>query len=231
LPKQQEQLRFKARIRHKDAYMTIRALIIEDQPLALRGMLTNLKKDSGIDVVAAVSGGGDPLRAARKSQPDVIIFDVTTKPRSLDPIGTIRNLKRVCPEGNILALVGTDDAVLVRGLIHAGARGCLVKTEHDVLALREKVRRLARGELIYPQEVLQRYFCPAKTALTPREAEVLRLAAKGLTSSAIADSLGISNSTVRSHLSSVYAKFGIEGNETWNPRVVAINRARQLGLL
>jgi two-component system response regulator DesR len=211
--------------------MTIRALIIEDQPLALRGMLTSLKKDSGIDVVAAVSGGGDPLRVARKSQPDVIIFDVTSKPRSLDPIGTTRNLKRVCPEGNILALVGMDDAVLVRGLIHAGARGCLVKTEHEVLTLREKVRRLARGELIYPQEVLQRYFRPSDTSLTPREAEVLRLAAKGLTSSAIAERLGISNSTVRSHLSSVYAKFDIEGDETWNPRVVAINKARQMGLL
>lgn len=211
--------------------MPIRALIIEDHPLALRGILTGLKNDPEIDIVAAVSGGGDPLRVARESQPDVIIFDVTTKPRSLDPIGTTRNLKRVCPEGNILALVGMDDAVLVRGLIHAGARGCLVKTEREVLALREKVHRLARGELIYPQEVLQRYFRPSNTTLTPREAEVLRLAAKGLTSSAIAERLRISNSTVRSHLSSVYAKLGIEGDETWNPRVVAINRARQLGLL
>lgn len=211
--------------------MSIQALIIEDHPLTLRGILTDLRKDPEIDIVAAVSGGGDPLRAARESQPDVIVFDVTTKPRSLDPIGTTRNLKRVCPEGNILALVGSDDAVLVRGLIHAGARGCLVKTGREVLALREKVHRLARGELIYPQEVLQRYFRPSNTTLTPREAEVLRLAAKGLTSSAIADRLAISNSTVRGHLSSVYAKLGIEGDETWNPRVVAINRARQLGLL
>jgi DNA-binding NarL/FixJ family response regulator len=60
---------------------------------------------------------------------------------------------------------------------------------------------------------------------------VLRLAANGLTSSAIADELGISNSTVRSHLSAVYGKLGIAGDETWNARVLAVNRARRLGIL
>lgn len=214
-----------------DTPMTIRALIIEDQPLALHGMLTALKKDSEIDVVAAVSGRGNPLAMVRESQPDVIIFDVTTTSRATDPTAMVSNLRRVCPEGSILVLVGADDAILVRGLIHAGARGCLVKTEHDVLALRRTVHRLARGDLIYPQEVLQRYFGPSQIALTSREAEVLHLAARGLTSGAIADKLGISKSTVRSHLSAVYGKLGIKGDETWNARVLAVNKARRLGIL
>jgi DNA-binding NarL/FixJ family response regulator len=107
----------------------------------------------------------------------------------------------------------------------------MLKTEHDVLSLRQTVRRLHQGELIYPQEILQTYFDLSSPILTPRELEVLRLAARGMTSSAIGDELGISDSTVRNYLTSVYEKLGVSADGTWNARVLAINRARELGML
>lgn len=211
--------------------MTIRVVLIEDHPLALRGMLATLKKDPDIEVVAAATGDGDPLGVVREAGPDVIVFDVNTRLQGVDSVTMVVNLTRVCPTASILALVGPEEDALLRGLIQAGARGCLLKTEHHVLELRRTVRRLHRGELILPQEILKTYFALPNPVLTPRELEVLRLAARGMTSSAIGDELGISDNTVRNYLSSVYEKLGVSGDGTWNVRILAINRARRLGLV
>jgi DNA-binding NarL/FixJ family response regulator len=211
--------------------MTIRVVLIEDHPLALRGMLATLAKDREIDIVGAATGEGNPLGLVREEKPDVIVFDVNTKLQGVDPVTMVVNLKRIWPSGRILVLMGPDENILLRGLIHAGARGCMLKTEHEVLQLRRTVHRLHEGELIYPQEILKTYFDLSSPILTPRELEVLRLAARGMTSSAIGEELGISDNTVRNYLSAVYEKLGVSGDSAWNARVLAINRARRLGLL
>jgi len=211
--------------------MAIRVVLIEDHLLALQAMSAALKKEPDIEVVATTTGKDDPLRLARETRANVVILDAKVRMPGTDPVTMVVNLKRVCPAIEVLVLIGHDDDVLVSKLIDAGVRGCLFKTDEQTLSLGTIVRRLSKRELLFSQRILQTYFDPFKPILALRELSVLRLAAEGLTNGAIAEQLMLSDSTVRNYLFSIYAKLGISKKERWNPRVVAINKARKLGLL
>jgi DNA-binding NarL/FixJ family response regulator len=211
--------------------MAIRVVLIEDHLLALQAMSAMLKNEPGIDVAATTTGEDHPLRLVNDVQPDVAILDVDVQVFDTDPITTVENLKRVCPASKVLMLVRREESFLATMLVDAGARGCLLKSDEQILSLGTVVHRLFDGEVIYSQGVLQKYFDPSKPVLSPRELTVLRLVAQGWTNGEIADHLTISDSTVRNYLSSIYRKLGIVPKKGRNSRIIAINRARKLGLL
>ena len=211
--------------------MTIRVAVIEEHLLVLQALSAMLRAHPVIEVVAACTDGSDCLRLVKQARPDVVIFDFVSRTRKLDPVAAVDVLKRTCPGVEILALLDRDDGVSVRGIIEAGARGCLLRDDEHVLSLAEVACRIAAGERVYSQEVVERYFDLPDTALTPQELAMLRLASEGMSNNAIAERLVMASSTVRNRISSIYGKLGTSREAGVNPRVHAINKARQLGLL
>lgn len=205
--------------------------MIEDHLLVQEAVSTALKAHSDIEIVASDTGEADFLRLIRETRPDVVIFDVGVGMHDPDPVAAVEAIRRTSPRTEVLALVGRGDGLFVRGIIEAGARGCLLKDDEQILSLGAVVRRISRGERVYSQEAMEMYFDLSNVDLRPQELTILDLVADGLSNVAIAERLGISSSTVRNCLSAVYAKLGTSQEAGVNPRVDAINRARQLGLL
>jgi DNA-binding NarL/FixJ family response regulator len=106
----------------------------------------------------------------------------------------------------------------------------LLTDDLRTLSLGEVVRRMSQGNVVYSQQIMERYFQLSDLALTPRELDVLGMAAQGLSNGEIARQLCVSPVTVRNHLSNIYAKLDVPQEAGVNSRVYAINSARHLGL-
>jgi DNA-binding NarL/FixJ family response regulator len=211
--------------------MAIRIAVIGDHPLALQAMSAVLEGNPDVEVVAIDTSKADLLRLIRQTCPNVVLLDFSVKGRGCDPFTTVENLKRAYPIIRILAVICRDDGILIRGLVHTGVAGCLFNDDEQILDLGTVSCRIARGEQVYSQGMLEKYLDHPRFSLLPHEMAILRLAADGLSNSAIAERLMITHKTVRNNLSKVYAKLGTSHRTGMNPRVDAINRARQLGLL
>ncbi len=194
----------------------IRVLIADDHPVVRAGIKTMLEKEPDLRVVGEVGEGTQVEALTHQWQPDVLVLDVNMP--GLDPVATTRHLKEQCPALHILVLTAYDDDAYVTGLLSAGAIGYLLK-EEALETLVTAVRAVARGESWLSQRVAGRLARKAVARaeratesgpLTPREREVLRLLALGLSNDGIAEKLFISKRTVQNHVSNVYGKLGLD---------------------
>ena len=135
----------------------------------------------------------------------------------LDPVAATRRQTELRPALRILILTAYDDEAYVTGLLMAGATGYVLKDEAlDTLVA--AIRTVARGESWLSQRIAGRLarkaIAPARAAedepLTPREREVLRLLALGLSNNEIAEKLFITKRTVQNHVSNIYGKLGLD---------------------
>jgi DNA-binding NarL/FixJ family response regulator len=189
----------------------IRILIASPYP-AMRAGLHALLEDAKTEVV--VVGEADSVEAclewARAAQAQVVLFDL-----SLDPDDELSGLWRVrtqMPELGMLALSDANGGARVLAALQAGARGCLPKTATGPELL-EAARGVVEGETVLPPAATAALLEQLRgnghvEALSPREGEVLRHVAAGLTNKAIALRLGISEHTVKFHLGSAMGKLG-----------------------
>jgi len=171
-----------------------------------------LETESGIELVGEAANGREAVNAVNQTHPDVILLDLVMP--ELDGAGAIREIKAQNPEVRILVLTtfASDDKLYPA--IKAGAMGYLLKdTEPEDLV--RAIQQVHRGE--YPlspaiaqkvlREIARRAEQPLTTdPLTEREVEVLGLVARGLTNRKIADSLVISEATVRTHVGNILSK-------------------------
>jgi DNA-binding NarL/FixJ family response regulator len=193
----------------------LRLLIADDQPLMRAGFRAVLEATGEMEVVAEAADGNEAITAARAERPDVILMDIRMP--ELDGIEAIRRL----PGQRVLVLTtfGLDEYIVEA--LRAGASGFILKDATSEELVRA-VRIVARGEaLLAPavtRRLLDRYarrlppapFAPAGEldSLTSRELAVLRLVAQGLSNAAIAASMHIAESSVKTHVSHVLAKLG-----------------------
>lgn len=198
----------------------VRVLVAEDQHLVRAGLVTMLRVSDGFEVVGEVADGEAAVAAVRRTQPDVALLDLRMP--VLDGITATRRIVAEVPRTRVLALTtfGTDE--LLFGALAAGASGFLLK---DVApeALLEAVAAVARGEGRLDPSVtgaVVRHFAaepprggtlPAEpvTPLTPREEQVLRLVARGLSNAEVAEELGVAGTTVKTHVAALLAKLGV----------------------
>jgi DNA-binding NarL/FixJ family response regulator len=185
-------------------------------------------------VVAEASNGQEALEAVAEHRPDVAVLDIQMP--EMSGIEVTRRIKAHYPEVRVLILTAYDDDPYVFALLQAGAGGYVLKTASGE-ELVQAVRTVHRGDSALDptvaRKVVQRLASghPTPTSeevvegLTPRELEVLRLAARGLTNQAIGAELNISDRTVQGHLANVYAKLGV------STRTEAVLRAVKLGWL
>jgi NarL family two-component system response regulator LiaR len=193
----------------------IRVLIADDHPVVRAGIKTMLEKDPNLRVVGEIGEGAQVESLTRQWQPDVLVLDVNMP--SLDPVATTRRLKEQCPALHILVLTAYDDDAYVTGLLSAGASGYLLK-EEALDTLVAAIRAIAKGESWLSQRIAGRLarkaIAPVRAVeaepLTPREREVLRLLALGLSNEEIAEKLSITKRTVQNHVSNIYGKLGLD---------------------
>lgn len=201
-------------------------LIVDDHPLVaaatareVAAMLAGAKT-SCVKSIAAAEG----KIAALGRDPDYILLDLVLP--DAEGLSGLLRLRQAAPDAVIAIATGETSRQVMRDAFAMGARGYLVKT-HDIDAFLDGLAKLFRHGFYFPPEAAE---APGEVvrrpgALTAREVAAVRALATGKGNKQLADSLGVSESTFKSHLRAVYRKLGVR------TRVQAVGRARQLGLL
>jgi DNA-binding NarL/FixJ family response regulator len=201
--------------------MSIRILIADDQSLVRTGFRMILDAEPDLDVVGEAVDGREAVDKAKAAKPDVILMDIRMP--ELDGIEATRRIIADAGEEapKILMLTTFDLNEYVYEALRAGASGFLLK---DVPAeqLADGVRVVAAGEALLAPSVTRRLLAefaqvrprdaappPAFEELTPRELEVFRLIARGLSNAEVAQELIVSETTVKTHVARVLMKLGL----------------------
>ena len=198
----------------------IGVVIVDDHEIAREGIRSRLELESDIEVLGELPSADDVIPMVEKHRPQVVLMDIDMP--GADPFTMIADLKRLVPETRSIILSAYMRDGYVDAAVQAGAWGYLSKSS-AFDAIVEAVRRVVRGELAFPSNVLERFeyvngqlrprtdasSSPIST-LTPRELEVMRLIAKGLSTKEIAGVLHRSPKTIDAHRTSLMRKLNID---------------------
>ena len=183
----------------------IRVLLADDQSLVRGALAALLSLEPDLEVVAEVGRGDEVVAAARESKPDVALLDVEMP--GLDGIAAAAALRAEVPSVKVAILTTFGRPGYLRRAMEAGALGFVVKdAPADELA--EAVRRVATGLRVVDPTLAAETLSSGESPLTPRESDALRAARDGGTIADIAVHLGLSEGTVRNHLSAAIGKTG-----------------------
>ena len=211
----------------------IRVLLADDQELVRSGFRLILDLADGVEVVGEAADGKEAVRLAKELQPDVVLMDVRMP--ELDGIEATRRLRQAGVDARVLVLTTFDLDEYVYAAVRAGASGFLLKdAPRDQLVT--AVRTVARGEALLAPAITQRLIerfvarppldeAPGLAELSPREREVLRLVAKGLSNAEIAAELFLGEATVKTHVARILSKLDVRD------RVQAVVYAYETGLV
>lgn len=191
----------------------IRVLVADDHTLFREGLVRLLQEAPDIHVVGSVESGEDALQMLNQVQPDVILMDL-----NMPGMGGLRAIEQALsrdPSLCILALTISEDEADLLAAIRAGARGYLLKRSSSAEVV-DAIRRAHRGESVLSPDMMDLLMeqvrrmpapsQPEEWGLTPREQEVLRLVAAGLSNKEIAARMYLSPHTVKAHLRSILDK-------------------------
>ncbi len=188
----------------------ITVVVVDDHAVVRAGLQQLLVGAADIEVVGLGAHGGEGIELARSLHPDVVLMDLQMA--EIDGVAATRVI--VAEDlAQVLVLTSYSDGERIVAALDAGAVGYLLK-DADPDDVFEGIRAVARGESpIHPRAARQllgaRSAAPALRDLTPREREVLGLVRAGLANKQIARRLGISERTVKAHLTSAFARIGV----------------------
>jgi DNA-binding NarL/FixJ family response regulator len=213
----------------------IKVLVADDQPLARNGLQAMLGAQDDLEIVGEAADGAEAVEEALRLRPDVVVMDIRMP--NVDGIEATRRLQQHAGAPKVLVLTTFDLDEYVYEALRAGAGGFLLK-DAPPGQLAEAVRTVAAGESLLAPAITRRLVerfvrrPPPEAAaeerfgdLTERELEVLRLVAAGLSNGEIADSLFLSEATVKTHVTRILAKLGLRD------RVQAVVLAYESGLV
>lgn len=189
--------------------MSLRIALADDQALIRHGLRALLQGLGGLDVAIEAEDGERLLEALQRTRVDVIVADIRM-PRC-SGIEMVRALRARSDHTPVILLTTFDDPALLQGTVKAGAQGFLLKDAAPD-ELKDAIQRVAAGESLIAPATLQRAreLAPApegSTArLTERELAVLRLIAGGYSNKEIGRTLGISDGTVKNHVTDILEK-------------------------
>ena len=195
---------------------SIRVLVADDQTLVREGLMTLLALAAGIDPVAAATDGEEAVALAARHRPHVVLMDLRM-PR-LDGVEATRRIRAAQPETEIVVLTTHADDQSILTALQAGARGYLTK-DAGITEISRAIQAAAAHQTLLDPAVHSSLLAAATAAtppptpttelpddLTPREAEVLQLIARGMSNTEITTALHISEATVKSHITHLFAK-------------------------
>lgn len=189
-----------------------RILVVDDENIVRDGFVAILSFQTDIKVVGEANDGIKAVELARQTKPDVILLDL--KMPNQNGLETIPKIKAISPDSKILVLTGFDESDLAYQSIKAGALGFLLKDATRAQLL-QAIRDVANGRASIPPSIAMKVINeldhpaePIYTAnpLTPREVEVLKLIARGLSNQEIAQALFVHERTVAKYVSSILNK-------------------------
>lgn len=214
--------------------MTLRVVVVDDQPLVRAGLAALLSLESDIEVVGEAADGSAAVELCGEVRPDVVLMDVRMP--VLDGIEATRRLTASGNPARVLVLTTFDLDEHVYDALRAGAAGFLLK-DADREELVRAVRVVAAGDAVLAPAATRRLIeevarrpgrgplGPALASLTPREHDVLQLLATGASNEEVAAQLFLGQATVRTHVSNVLAKLGVRN------RVQAVIAAYEGGVV
>jgi two-component system response regulator NreC len=191
----------------------IKILLADDHALVRQGFKMILSAQPDMEIVGEAGNGREAVELAEKLQPDLIVMDVTMP--ELNGIEATRRVTTAAPRARVLALSMHKDAVYVREILRAGARGYLLKdsVDADLLAA---VRSVAKGEGYLSPGVsdavltdYRKHVTDPLDLLTSREREVLQMIAEGKTNKEIATTLNLSVYTIEAHRGRIMEKLNL----------------------
>ena len=185
--------------------MSIRLLLADDQALVRGALAALLNLESDLEVVAEVGRGDEVVAEVRRVRPDVALLDVEMP--GLDGIAATAAVRAAVPSCRVLVVTTFGRPGYLRRAIAAGASGFIVK-DTPARQLAEAVRRVAAGLRVVDPTLAAETLASGTSPLTARETDALRAARDGGTVADIAATLGLSEGTVRNHLSSAIGKTG-----------------------
>jgi NarL family two-component system response regulator LiaR len=205
----------------------IRILLADDHAVVRQGLKMFLSLDPELEVVGEAANGAEALEQVARLQPDVVLMDL--KMPVMDGLTAIGRIRAAHPETEVIAVTSVLEDTAIIDAVRAGAIGYLLKdTEADELC--RAIKAAAAGQVQLSPQAAERLVREVRAPdspeqLSPRELEVLRLIARGMSNREIAQTLIISEKTVKTHASSILSKLGLAS------RTQAALHAMRLGLV
>jgi DNA-binding NarL/FixJ family response regulator len=188
----------------------IRVVIVDDHAVVRRGLAQLLDGAGDIEVVGEAADGAAAVEVVRACTPDVVLMDLQMPVR--DGVAATRDIVASGVAAEVIVLTSYSDSARIVAALDAGAVGYLLK-DADAEDVLDGVRAVSRGESpIHPRaarQLLAARTGPRGDGLTGREREVLALVRAGLANKQIARRLGISERTVKAHLTSTFQRIGV----------------------
>ena len=202
---------------------TIRIMTVDDHPLMRQGIAAIINSQPDMEVIAEASDGEEAIAQFRMHRPDVTLMDVQMP--NMNGTEAIQRIRSEFPDAKVLVFSTYAGDVQVLHAMKAGARGYLLKGNVRTELL-EAIRTVHSGRKRIPPEIAAELADhAADDQLTSREIDVLRLIGAGNANKLIADKLGIGETTVKNHISSILSKLGA------NDRAHAVTIALQRGII
>ena len=193
--------------------MAIRVLIADDHAVVRQGLRMFLSLDEELEVVGEAEDGSAALRQAKDLHPDVVLMDMLMP--VMDGVTATRAIRSELPDTEVIALTSVLDDSSVVGAVKAGAIGYLLK-DTNAEELCRAIKAAAAGQVQLSPQAAARLVSEVRapdvppTTLSGRETEVLRLIARGKANKEIAAELMIGEKTVKTHVSSILNKLGVQ---------------------
>jgi two-component system, NarL family, response regulator len=185
----------------------IRVMVVEDHQIVREGIVSLLQTHEDFEVVGEAGDGQAAIALFRQHSPDVVLIDLRMP--KVDGVEVIRVLRRDFPDSRFLVLTTYDSEDDISRALQAGASGYLLKGTNRS-TLRDAIRLIHAGRRYIPPEIADRVLPgPAAEELTEREVQVLRRIAEGMSNREIGEQLGISESTVKTHVNRLLGKLGV----------------------
>ncbi|GGT19654.1 response regulator [Streptomyces purpureus] len=200
--------------------MPIRVLICDHLPVIAAGLKTLLDAVPDIDVIGTTQNGMEAIVLVRTTRPDVVVTDLNLQ--TISGLEMIRRLGKEDEPPNVVVFTASDADKTVSDVLHAGA-SCLLGKDASPQELITAIQAAAAGQTMLAPNIAQRLVtwfraqpepqaaaaCPEVTELTPREREVTKMVARGMSTEEVARELIIGEATVRTHLYRVRTKLGV----------------------
>lgn len=202
----------------------MRVAVVDDQGVVRAGIAALIGLEPDIEVVAQASNGSEAVEIAQRmgAEIDVMLLDVEMP--GVDGLQALPRVREVSPHTRVLMLTTFDRPGWVSRALSLGAAGFVLK-DQPAEALAASIRAVKDGKQVVDQELAARTLGLGINPLTPREVDVLRAAEAGGTTADVARTVGLSQGTVRNHVTSAMAKTG------GSSRMDAARRARDNGWL
>lgn len=199
----------------------IRIVLIDDHAVLRMGLKMLIESKAGLQVIGETGNAGEAAGIVAQTQPDIVLLDIDLG--SANGIELIPQIRALAPKARIIILTGVRDTEVHMRAVRLGAMGLVLKERADDYLL-TAIEKVNAGEVWLSRAVIGSVFnellddgageepdpdLEKINSLTPREREVITLLSEGLRNKQIGERLFISETTVRHHLSSVFAKLGV----------------------